>query len=405
MQNTLKERIRMLLGAMGDDEFERFMSELLPKVYPGFETLEPSFNFIGKTTKGKCDAHVYHATDDTYTAIVCTTRQSDIHTKVLDDINKLSATKFSSKIRRVLLCVNTPVKDEVEEYRAACNIHGWELDPFSLERITRHTMAETDLLRTYFGEFVGNRLTSSGSSMLRRFDCGGRLKEAREDILLPTSKFIEAIDFPSEREWNSIEAMELEVAEKYIDRTSSLTGISSSWLKHGNTPKYPCESIYDYQTEKIASIAVESPIATYVAMEPEGMNAILIVQFSEFRWRVFSFGFSMDFWDWMGDEHHIPTIFNLLGEVDRSLKHPYSRVISKNLLDEFYAGVKHPSQLFKEAGNNNYWFDDLFDLNHQFPIAKDKYKHHGEWFVKLQNQFRTYAKRYPIHDARLDEDV
>lgn len=100
MNNTTKERIRMLVGAMGDDEFERFMSDLLPRIYPGFERLEPTFNFIGKTTKGKCDAHVYHSQDDTYTAIICTTRQTGLNAKILDDINKLSSTKFAAKICR-----------------------------------------------------------------------------------------------------------------------------------------------------------------------------------------------------------------------------------------------------------------------------------------------------------------
>jgi hypothetical protein len=394
----------MLVGAMGDDEFERFMSELLPKIYPGFDSLEPSFNFMGKTTKGKCDAHVYHTNDDTYTAIVCTTKQSDVHTKVLDDINKLSSTKFSSKIRRVLLCVNTPIKDEIEDYRTACTSHGWDLDPLSLERITRHTLVDTDLLRNYFSEISANEPVSS-SPQLRRFDCGCRMKEVREDVSLSVSRVIEEIDFPSEREWNAIEAGELEVAERYIDRISALTGISSAWLKHGATPKYPRESIYYNQIAKITTIASECPSAAFVAIEPSSMAVILIVQFSAFRWRVFSFGFSMDFWNWIDDQDRIPTIFNWLTAVDRTLKHPYGRVISKELLTEFYTGLKHPLQLFKSTGQNSYWFDDLFDLHHRYPIAKDKYKHHRDWFVRLQDEFRAYVKQIPLPEARDDADV
>jgi len=405
MQSGLKERVRMLVGAMGDDEFERFMSDLLPRIFPGFENLEPSFNFIGKTTKGKCDAHVYHAGDDTYTAIVCTTRQSDIHTKVLDDIQKLAVTKFASKIRRVLLCVNTPVKDEVEEYRTACIDHGWELDALSLERITQHTLAFGDILEGYFGRLLEYRQDSNAPTISRRFDCGSRIKEAREDLALSPSQLIEKIDFPSEKEWKAIEASDLEVTEKVIDRLCNLGGISSSWLKHGISPKYPCETIYDYQSEKISSIASESPVASYMAIEPEGMEVLLIVRYSEFRWQVFPFGFSMNFWEWVGDEHHIPIIFRLLAEVDRSLNHPYGRVISKSLLKEFYAGTKHPAQLFKQAGVNNYWFDDLFDLYHRFPIAEDKYAHYGNWFVQLQDSFRHYVKQDAISGVRFREDV
>lgn len=386
MNNNLRERIRILIGAMGDDEFERFMSELLPRIYPGFEALEPSFNFIGKTTKGKCDAHVYHAAEDNYTAIICTTRQSDVHAKVLDDINKLAATKFSSKIRRVLLCINTPVKDEVEEYRAACKSRGWELEPVSLERITLHTIAEDSLLRSYFNELTDSS-SSLNTSIVRRFDCGLRIKEAREDLLLPISQLIEELNFPSEREWGLIEATEIEVGEKHINGISALGGISTSWVKHGATPKYPTETIYDYQLDKVDAIAHELPLATYMAIHPDSMEMVMVVQFSRYRWRVYSFGFSMDFWDWVGDEYHISVIYDLLSRVRQVLKHPYGRIISKALLDEFLSGVHHPSRLIKEAGRNSYWFDDLFDLNHQFPIAKDGYGHHGKWFVQLQKYF------------------
>lgn len=393
----------MLLGGMGDDEFERFMSDFLPRIYPGFESLEPSFNFAGKTTKGKCDAHVYHSHDDTYTAIICTTRQSDIRQKVLDDIHKLSSTKFSSKIRRVLLCVNTPVKDEVEDYRSACANHGWELDPFSLEGITRQVIGEKDLLTTYFGE--SSPSYGAPPSQFRRFDCGERIKEARLDLPLLVSRLIEEIDFPSEREWHAIEAQQVEISERYINALSALTGISSDWLKHGTSAKYPTELIYDYQQAKIEAIALESPLRAFMAIEPIAMDVILIVQFSELHWRVFPFGFSMDFWAWVGDEHHIPTIFELLKTVDRLLKHPHGRVISKDVADEMRNEKTHPLVTLKKSGENRYWFDDLFDLHHRYPIAGDKYRHHGEWFVRLQSEFRRYAKEIKLEVQRDPDDV
>jgi len=123
------------------------------------------------------------------------------------------------------------------------------------------------------------------------------------------------------------------------------------------------------------------------------MELVLLVQFAEFRWRVFLFGFSMDFWDWMGDEHHIPIIFNLLRGMNGLLKYPYGRVVSKSVIEELRRGTQHPSVLIKKAGQNSYWFDDLQDLFHRYPIARDKYQHHGEWFVRLQEAFRRHIKK------------
>lgn len=389
--NTLKDRVRIKLGAMGPDEFERFMSELLIRIYPDYVSIEPSYNFMGKTTKGKCDAHCYHEADDTYTAIICTTQQSVVSKKVLVDVNKLSEAKFSSKIRRVLLCINTPIGDEVEEYRTACQLKGWSLKCLSLESITNNVLAEHDLLQVYFGEHVYTKPTSVSPTLTRRFDCGNRLKEAREGIGLSISRLIEAINFPSEREWKFIEAGDIDVAECYIKHLSEYSGISDSWLKHGDTQKYPYEVIYDYQLDKIRDIASQNPLKAFVALEPKSMDSLLLVQLSEFSWKVFVFGFSMNFWDWVGDEHHIPVIFKLLTTVNAELKSPYGRLITRETLADFLAGVKHPLVVFKQAGANDYWFDDLFDLQHSYPIAKDGYKHHGDWFVKLQDYFRKHV--------------
>lgn len=389
MNTNIKERIRILIGAMGDDEFERFMSDLLPRIFPGFDKLEPSFNFIGKTTKGKCDAHVYHAHDDTYTPIICTTRQSGLPQKILDDISKLSTTKFSKKIQRVLLCVNSSLKDEVEDYRAACRERGWEMEALSLEALTKHTISQYDLLHIYFNETY-QKASGSTQGGLRRFDCGERIEEARKDINKSISELIELIDFPSEREWHSIEKKEHEISEKHITKLSILTGVSSSWIKHGTYVKYPADIVYDNHIEKIDAIPCDK-ISSYMMIEPESMSISLIVQKSEYNWGVYLFGFTLDFWRWIGDEHHIPLIYHLLEHINNKLRTPYGRVITKELLQEIRSGQTHPSYIIKKSGNMHYWFDDLFDLHHKYPIAKEQYKHHGEWFVRLQQSFLRHT--------------
>lgn len=393
MKNNLKERVRVLIGAMGDDEFERFVSELLPRVDSEFKNLEPTFNFIGKATKGKCDGYVYHSEDDRYTAIICTTQQSAIRSKIIDDINKLTATRFSAKIKNVLLCINTPIKDEVEEFRDICSEKGWGFNPFSLEKITNIILNESDLLRKYFQEVQEESTSTIGGSSLRRFDCGPRLKEAREDVSLSISRIIENIDFPSEKEWKSVEDGVLEVTEKYIDKISILTGVSVNWLKHNEDGKYLIERIYVDQYYRIGDLQMGLPSISYILIEPKNMNVILVSRISEFHWKVFSMGSSMNFWDWIGDEHYIPVTYKMLVLINKKMKSPYSKVVSKEIMNEFYSEKTHPAKILEKAGGNSYWFDDLFDLYHRYPIAKDQYRFHGDWFVKLQAEFRNYISK------------
>lgn len=288
------------------------------------------------------------------------------------------------------MCVNTPLKDDVEEYRAACVERGWRLDSLSLERITGQILGEHDLLLEYFKEVSPDSVKEDRK--LRRFDCGLRLKEAREDLCIPESRLIEEIDFPSEREWKSVESEELDIAERYVEAMANLSDISSAWLKHGISNKYPTELIYDNQSSKIDAIAGEGMLSAYMAIEPVSMNSVLIVKFTEYRWRVYPFGFSMDFWNWIDDHHHIPVIFELLQKVHRMLKNPDGRIVSQDILEELTAEDKHPSISFKKAGSISYWFDDLFDLHYRHQVAKDNYRQYGEWFTRLQEEFRANVK-------------
>lgn len=381
---------RVAIGAMGQDEFERFMCDLLPKFNDGFERLEPSFNMLGKTTIGKCDAHAYHAKDDTYTAIICTTQQNNLRGKVLEDIKKLGATRFFSKIRRVILCINTPIRDEIVEYRAECKKQGWELDAFSLERITRHAFEASDLHSHYFG--IASIQEHELDSPARKFDCGPRLRVARDDLFIPVSRFIEMVDFHSEREWKAIEAGEIEISEIYLQRTTELSGISLNWLKHGEGKKYGVHRLHQRDKEKIKAIAEQEPLSTYMAIDPTGMDIILIVRFSKFRSEIFAFDFGLNFDEWMDDHHQIPVIFSLLQVIDNTLNHPNGRTISSELMREFISGEKHPASLFEKAGDTTYWFDDIFDLDHRYPIARNGYTHYGAWFVNLQTAFRNATR-------------
>lgn len=389
MSNNLKNRVRQQVGGMGGDEFERFMIDLLPCIFSEFNIIEPTFNAQGKTTKGKCDAHVHHKHDDTYTAFIFTTKQSDIRSKIIEDINKLKTTHFAAKIRKVLLCVNTQVQDEVELYRKTCSTNGWGFEPVSLERITQEVLGQEKLLTDYFHETVAKTASSVKS---RKFDCGNRLKEAREDLSMPISVLIENLDFPSEKEWGKIENRECEVDERYIEAMANFSGVSAGWLKHAKPAKYQVETIHDFQKEKVKLIASSNPMSSFMVINPADMRIALVVRFTETHWRSYQFGFNLDFAHWQGDSHHIPIIYELLQSINTLLRYPHGREVTEELLSKYTTGDTHPSLLIRQSGNNSHWFDDLFDLDHHNQIAP-QYKHYGEWFIELQNQLRIYGRK------------
>lgn len=379
MWEDIKKRIRLQIGGMGQDEFERFIVDLLPRIFPGYENLEPTYNFLGKTTKGKCDAHVYHAHNDGYTAIICTTQQTQLRTKIVDDINKLTSAKFSSKIQRVLLCVNTQIGDEIENYREACRQHNWLLDPLSLEQITRHVLSQQDLIYRYFNE-IERFNPNTEQQILKRFDCGMQMKIARDDISHSTSEWVELIDFPSEKEWKAIEFGEIEVNEKYIKTVSAVTGISAKWLKHKQSSKYLYSIIYDSEIEEIKTKIADRYLDAYIAIEPHNMQIVLIIQISEFKYDILLLGYNFAFWNWFDDHHKIPKVCEFLKNIKQKFS-PAGLIMTESQIKDLTSCDIHPSSILKEAERSRYWLDDLFDnwMDHI-------HNNYEEWFKKLYKE-------------------
>lgn len=380
MWKDLQDRVRVQIGKMDKDPFERFTADLLPRIFSGYENLEPTYNLLGKTTKGKCDAHVYHAQNDRYTAIICTTQQTNLHTKIIGDINKLTSAKFASKIERVLLCVNTPIGDEIEDYREASRQHNWELDSLSLERLTKYVMLHNDLLQQYFHE-LKNMNPDLKSHMDKRFDCGAQMKTAREDIAYSTSEWIELIDFPSEKEWKAIEAGEIEIEEKYIQKTSDMTGISTKWMKHCQSDKYLYSIIYDSDIEEIKTKLAYNYLDAYIAIEPQNMQIVLIIKISEFKYDILLLGYNFDFWNWFDDHHKIPSICEFLKRIKQKFS-PDGIIMTESQIKNLTISCDiHPSRILKEAERSRYWLDDLFDT-----WREHTHNGYGEWFKKLYEQ-------------------
>lgn len=380
MSDDIKNLVRIKIGGMEQNQFERFVADLLPRIFSDYENLEPTYNSLGKTTKGKSDAYVYHAQTDSYTAIICTTQQTNLRTKIIDDINKLTSAKFASKIARVLLCVNTPIGDEIEEYMEASRQHNWKLNPLSLERLTTYVMSRDDLLYRYFHESKSIN-PAMASHIDKRFDCGAQMKIAREDIAYSTSAWIELIDFPSEKEWKAIESGEMEVEERYIQKVTDMTGISTVWLKHCQSDKYLYSIIYDSEIEEMKTKFADKYLDAYIAIEPKNMQIVLIIQISEFKYDILLLGYDFAFWSWFDDHHKIPRVCELLKKIKQKFS-PTGLIMTETQMRDLTISCDlHPSSILKEAESSRYWLDDLFDnwMDHI---------HNGydEWFKKLYQE-------------------
>lgn len=406
--------IRAELGIIQDGPFEKLVRRVLPRFKVAYELIEPTYNYKGKVTKGPVDLYCYKSETDTYTAFICTTQISGVKSKIIDDIHKLNSDvcHIRDKIDEVVICVNTCIKSEVEEYRTVCREYGWQCIPFSLERLSclidENPDISNDICSVYIQQvkdkierdeqMFEKKDIQDGTLCTKQYEkmysCGKRVLEVRKDIQISSSRFIDLIEFNSEKYLARVENDEVEVSESQIHNISQKTGVSYRWLKHSEGFKYDYETIATSGIEKIEKIKFFNPKSLYFLINESNMSILLIAHIDDYNWKMFTFTFNLDFWNWFGDEHYIPEIFKLFEAFHREFGHTIvGRIINSKLYERATSGNEHFSKIIESSqGYGQHWFDDIMDVTHKYPIASNYADWYGEWFVRIQNHFKRYAK-------------
>jgi hypothetical protein len=415
------EFVRSRIGQMESGEFENLARIVLPLDNKNYEKITDTLNVDGKTTPGPVDLYVYKKDTGKYAAISCTTQKSNIVKKIKEDIIKLNdtATKFRELIDEVVVCVNTPIRDEDAEYRDLCNEYGWEYSPYSLSRLsstvtehpkvadklcanllldslTRLKERDGDMIKAHIEKEYG--LTASDqdvSSFINKRDktylCGKRVADLRDDIGISRSWFIDLIEFNSEVKLGEIEENKIEVTSAEIDSICDKTGCSRMWLTHDEGWRYEFEEIYTSDLSKVDYIKSLMPKNVYVLLNRDDMRLILLAHIQAYNWKMFSFSFALNFWNWWGDEHHITHIYELFSAIQNDFGITVSgRYISSDDYKECVSGMVHPSQIIESTDKSGkHWFEDILDVDHKSGMAPRYAEVYGEWFVKAQDYFRS----------------
>jgi transcriptional regulator with XRE-family HTH domain len=391
----MKDVIRDALGRLDGAAFERLCCDLFQEEFSEYKYLEPNLNRQGKTRKGPMDAYAT-LEDGTYAVFLLTTQQDKISEKIRKDITDLNnlQTNFRQKITEVVIAVNSPIGPEVESYRHEVLKHGWRLrEPlFSLERLTDILLRHKNLWR-HLSLPISYLNAETIEEQL--FDCGHRIREAREDLKLSISEFVEALQYSSERRLKKIEAREKEASISLITRISELGGISIDWLKHGNGARYELDSLSFYERSAIRELKRWKPQALYFCIELETYFVVLIAQLDLYKWKVFEVGFSLDIWEWIDEHMFIPEIYNFISKVEKQFpKILSSRICNKDNFHKLLSGEIHPRNAVISGGSKGrHWASDILDIYHRYPISP-KYKAYGPWFLKAQEEFKRQIEMW-----------
>lgn len=400
---------------MDGGEFERFIRRLLPKLSHNLKNIKATYNYKGKETKGPVDLFAYKEISGSYIAVICTTQSGGIRKKLLSDIESLASKEchIRDKIDEVIICVSSVIRTEEIEYREKCLEFGWRAEIHSLDSLVYLTHEHPDIVDDLCAKEIQEIISRNNketllveekniinqddigrSQRIRMYDCGDRIKALREELDMSASRFIELVDFNSEKELLCIENRDHEASTTFIDDICQRTGLSHRWIKHGEGYRYEIDSIPTWGLDKLDLIKNWNPKSLYFLINKENMSLVLLAHLHDLNWKIFSFTFTLDFWNWWGDEKYIPEIFDLLNRFSKEFTHcPYGRILEDNEYKKITSGNIHPSIFLKNTNSFGVnWFDDLQDIHHKYPIAKNYESWYGDWFVKVQSYFKKYEK-------------
>lgn len=399
MIELLKSKIGLLHGA----ELEKFVRRLLPTVSNDYENLTDTLNYLGRVTQGSADLLAYKKANDRYIAVLCSGQMSGLQAKILADIEKLRREDCAvrDKIDQVVICLSVPGSTDEEVYRAACAGHGWSSTIYALDLLAHLANESPDIsdalcaveiseLRKKLAlEEKPSPITNSNLIKKRFYDCGERVSAVRASLSMSPSRFIDLIDYDSEKRLTYLESETIDMSQTEIASVCYTTGVSVEWLSHGERDMYPIESISTYHWEKLKWLKDANPASVHMLINDETQQLVVLAHLHSKNWKIYSIAFDLNFAAWWGDQHQIPEVYDMLKQLaDDYRERIFGRVIGPNEHADILSGQTHPALFMKKTyAAGAHWFDDIFDYDHRYPIAENYEGWYGKWFTTAQDYF------------------
>ncbi|QEO78865.1 hypothetical protein [Pseudomonas brassicacearum] len=403
MIEILKSKIGLLHGA----ELEIFVRQLLPTISSDYEQLTDTRNHLGRVTQGPTDLLAYKQANGRYTAVLCSGQINGLKAKVLDDIEKLRQEdcEIRDQIDQVVICLSAPGSTDEAVYRNACARHGWSATVYALDRLAHLAYKSPKLT----GAFCAQELSELRSMLAleappppvitpspvksRLYDCGKRVGILGASLAMLPSRFIELVDYGSEKRLAFLESGTLDMSESEIASVCEATGVSAEWLIHAKGSMFPIESLATYHWAEIKKLKEADPKAVHMLVNSATQQLVMLAHLHSKNWKIYGVVPDLNFAGWWGDRHQIPEVYDMLKQLaDDYRGRIYGRIIDPKAFANILTGDMHPAFFLANthaAGAR--WFDDIFDYSHRYSMAENYEGWYGKWFATAQDYFRRYA--------------
>jgi hypothetical protein len=230
----------------------------------------------------------------------------------------------------------------------------------------------------------------------RLFMAGDKVRIVRNELGITTSEFIEALEFPSQREYEKMENQERELPLSLLKKMSGLTGVNLEWLKHGYGHRYTIEAISLNPVEAgLEFCASLNPHEYFFTLDKKELHAGIVIQTGKYRFQVLETGITLDFWNWVESYWAITRFYHFLKELSDSWHHDIESIIIPTRFDKqlFDGDIHFLSAIRNSDGPFPGFLHDLLDINHDRLSRRPRSKVYDiSSFDKIQEYFRNYLQ-------------
>lgn len=403
---NLIELLKIKIGLLEGAELEKFVRRLLPTVSNDYEHLTDTLNQLGRVTQGPADLYAYKP-NGRYTAVLCSGQIKGLQAKVLNDIEKLRREDCAIRdtIDQVVICLSAPGSTDEVVYREACERHGWTATIYFLDRLAELASKSAELTDSFCAKELSEvrkkiametpppTVTIPNPVKNRFYDCGKRVGIVRASLAMPPSRFIELIDYVSEKRLAYLESETIDVSDSEIANICEATGVSVEWLMHGTGSMFPIETISTYHWAQMKKLKDADPKSVHMLVNAETQQLLLLAHLHAQNWKIYSIAFDLNFAGWWGDHHQIPEIYEMLKQLANDYSgRIYGRVIGTEEFSDLHTGETHPA-LFMSATRaaGVHWFEQIFDHGRKDSMSDNYEGWYGKWFTSAQDYFNRYV--------------
>jgi len=179
---------------------------------------------------------------------------------------------------------------------------------------------------------------------------------------------------------------EKEAPKDFLIKYSGFFGLEFNWLRYGEDNIF---KIYDqhltYPLKYKEWILESNPLTVfYIRKDSQEGQSGIILQLTDKKYIIVPRKYNISSMVGGTGQLQMVSFYKLIIELDKLPFKKAGLILEEKNFDDLFSGMIYPGKLFEKDRQGIYWWDDLLDIFHKYPISKNYEQNYGTEFIKAQ---------------------